>query len=70
MFYKYLAIIVGAASAATGFYFIDKARGYFIESFVDYFLYFMHSFASIFIFVVGIVTALITLSETLEKKKR
>jgi len=70
MFYKVLVILIGLAVAVTGFLFIRGALGYLISSFVDFILYFIHNLASVFIFVIGLVTALITISEALEKKKR
>ncbi|OGF46439.1 MAG: hypothetical protein A2231_12755 [Candidatus Firestonebacteria bacterium RIFOXYA2_FULL_40_8] len=69
MFYKLLAILIGLAIAALGFWFVRGALGYFIESVVDLIIYFIHNLASIFIFVIGFITALITVGEAMEKKR-
>ena len=70
MFYKILGILVGLVVAVVGFLFIRGALGYFIGTIVDFILYFIHNLASVLIFVIGTLTALITVSEALEKKKR
>ena len=70
MFYKVIAILIGVAVAVVGFLFIRGALGYFIGTIIDFVLYFIHNLASVLIFVIGLITALITISEALEKKKR
>ena len=70
MFYKIIGIIVGLIVAAVGFLFIRGAIGYLIESLVDFMLYFIHNLASVFIFAIGAVTALITFGEAIQKRSR
>jgi hypothetical protein len=69
MLYKVFAILIGLSTAIAGFLFIRGALNYLIVSYMDFILYFIHNLASVFIFVIGLITALITLSEAFEKRK-
>lgn len=68
MLYKILGTVLGLLVAFAGIWLIRGALGYFIESLADFIFYFIHNITSVFIFAIGLITALITIGEVLEKK--